>query len=219
MSLTVSEIILPSAHFGGESTLPALYEMNNVQALTHSDLDEDDELFVGYGFIPSIFPYRMQDLYDRSTDPTALFLKAQIHRMQGDIATAATTAFNAYKLLPADLSLSRQAFALMLSARMHDEIIAAYESAADHIRADGRVSMLYAFALLREGKVDAAETVLMRDGGLSVTDIHEGEVSLTALCLEIAENRAKAEGKEFDPADVDVPRQFDFRMFVPKRKQ
>ena len=33
-------------------------------------LDEDDELFVGYGFLPSIFPYRMQDLYDRSEELT-----------------------------------------------------------------------------------------------------------------------------------------------------
>ena len=71
MSLTVSEILLPSARFNGESTLPSLYEMSNVQTLAHSDLDEDDELFVGYGFLPSLFPYRMQDLYDRSTDPTA----------------------------------------------------------------------------------------------------------------------------------------------------
>ncbi len=150
---------------------------------------------------------------------TALFLKAQIYRMQGDIATAAATAHKAYTLLPADLSLARQAFALMLSAKMHDEIIAAYESAAENIRADGRVSMLYAFALLREGKVDASEAVLMRDGGLSVTDIREGEVSLTALYLAIAETRATAEGREFDPADVDVPRRFDFRMKVPKKKQ
>ncbi len=62
MSLTISEILLPSARFNGESTLPSLYEMSNVQGLTQSDLDEDDELFVGYGFIHSIFPYRMQDL-------------------------------------------------------------------------------------------------------------------------------------------------------------
>ena len=66
MSMTVREIVLPSAHIGGESTLPSLYEMSNVQALTRSTLDEDDELFVGYGFLPSIFPYRMQDLYDRA---------------------------------------------------------------------------------------------------------------------------------------------------------
>jgi len=70
MSMTICEVLLPSAKFNGESTLPSLYEMNNVQTLTQSFLDEDDELFVGYGFLPSIFPYRMQDLYDRSEDLT-----------------------------------------------------------------------------------------------------------------------------------------------------
>ncbi|MBR5124378.1 MAG: DUF5107 domain-containing protein, partial [Clostridia bacterium] len=70
MSLTICEVLLPSARFNGESTLPSLYEMSNVQGLTRSALDEDDELFVGYGFLPSIFPYRMQDLYDRSEELT-----------------------------------------------------------------------------------------------------------------------------------------------------
>lgn len=149
---------------------------------------------------------------------TALFLKAQIDRMCGDKTTAAATAYKAYTLLPSDLSLARQAFALMLSAKMHNEIITAFESSPEPIRADGRVAMLYAFALLREGRVNAAEAVLHRDGGLSVTDIREGEVSLTSLYLEIAKTRAQAAGKAFDPADVDVPRQFDFRMSVPKKK-
>ena len=58
MSLTVCEVLLPSAKFNGESTLPSLYEMSNVQYLAESRLDEDDELFVGY----SIYP-------DRTTSP------------------------------------------------------------------------------------------------------------------------------------------------------
>ena len=70
MSLTIHSVILPSANFNGESTLPSLYEMSNVQNLAESHLDEDDELFVGYGTLPSIFPYRMQDLYDRADTPT-----------------------------------------------------------------------------------------------------------------------------------------------------
>ncbi len=50
MSLTISEILLPSANFNMESTLPSLYAMSNVQNLTKLNLDEDDELFVGYGY-------------------------------------------------------------------------------------------------------------------------------------------------------------------------
>ena len=71
MSLTIHTVTLPSAKFNGESTLPSLYEMSNVQHLAESHLDEDDGLFVGYGGLASIFPYRMQDLYDRADTPTA----------------------------------------------------------------------------------------------------------------------------------------------------
>ncbi len=150
--------------------------------------------------------------------PIALFLKAQIHRMKGDISTAADTALEAYRLLPSDVSLARQSLALALRAGKHDEIIKAYESAPANVQADGRVAMTYAFALLRTGNISAAETILLCDGGLSVTDIREGEISLTALYMEIQKAKASAEGKTLEDADIDVPRQFDFRMFVPKKK-
>ena len=94
----------------------------------------------------------------------------------------------------------------------------AYESAPETVQGDGRVAMTYAFALLRTGKVAEAEAVLYRDGGLSVTDIREGEISLTSLYIELQKAKAVAEGKTLEDADIDVPRQFDFRMFVPKKK-
>ncbi len=149
---------------------------------------------------------------------TVLFLKAQIHRMHGQMDTAADMALHAGALLPNDLSLARQTLALALAAKRYSEIISVYMAAPEHIQADGRVSMLYDFALLRTGNIDEAETVLRRDGGLSVTDIREGEISLTTLYLEIAKARTEADGKKFDPAETDVPRQFDFRMNKPKKK-
>ena len=51
-----------------------------------------------------------------------------------------------------------------------------------------------------------------------MTDIREGEISLTSLYIEIRQAKAAAEGITLDVADIDVPRQFDFRMFVPKKK-
>jgi hypothetical protein len=68
------------------------------------------------------------------------------------------------------------------------------------------------------GQVAEAEEVLLRDGGLSVTDIREGEISLTSLYIEIQKAKAAAEGITLDVADIEVPRQFDFRMNVPKKK-
>ena len=150
--------------------------------------------------------------------PTALFLKAQIHRMSGDLTAAADTALEAYALLPSDVSLARQSLALALRAKKHGEIIAAYETAPANVQADGRVAMTYAFALLRTGKVAEAETILWRDGGLSVTDIREGEISLTSLYMEIEKTKAAEQGITLEEADIEVPRRFDFRMFVPKKK-
>ena len=131
---------------------------------------------------------------------------------------AADTALEAYALLPSDVSLCRQALALALRAGKHDAIVTAYEIAPAKVQADGRVAMTYAFALLRTGKVAEAETILWRDGGLSVTDIREGEVSLTSLYMEIEKAKAAAEGITLEDADIEVPRRFDFRMFVPKKK-
>ena len=150
--------------------------------------------------------------------PTALFLKAQVYRLKDDLLAAAQTALEAHALCPSDVSLARQAFALALRVRLHGEIVTAYEAAPQNVQADGRVAMTYAFALLRESKTDEAEAVLYRDGGLSVTDIREGEISLTSLYISIQKARAEARGETLEDADIDVPRQFDFRMNVPKKK-
>lgn len=150
--------------------------------------------------------------------PTALFLKAQVYRLKDDPLAAAQTALEAHALCPSDVSLARQAFALALRVRLHGEIVTAYKAAPENVQADGRVAMTYAFALLREGKTDEAEAVLYRDGGLSVTDIREGEISLTSLYISIQKARAEARGETLEDVDIDVPRRFDFRMNVPKKK-
>lgn len=156
--------------------------------------------------------------YGELPTPTALFLKAQIFRLKGDLNRAAETALSAHLLNPADVSLARQALALALSAGKHEEIAIAYKLAPQTVKTDGRVAMTYAFALLRMGQVAEAEEVLLRDGGLSVTDIREGEISLTSLYIEIQKAKAAAEGITLDVADIEVPRQFDFRMNVPRKK-
>ena len=108
--------------------------------------------------------------------PTALFLRAQVERLNGDDRAAADSALEAHRLLPGDVSLARQAFAMALRAGMNDRVVAAYEASPAAVQADGRTAMTYAFALLRQGDTDRAEAVLMRAGGLSVTDIREGAV-------------------------------------------
>jgi tetratricopeptide (TPR) repeat protein len=64
-TLTFSKLKIPAAHLNGESSLPSIADMKNVQQTTKTILDEDDELFIGYGFLDSPFPYRLQDMYHR----------------------------------------------------------------------------------------------------------------------------------------------------------
>lgn len=56
---------MPAAKLGEESTLPSICEIFAQGGIMPSKLDEDDELFISYGNVPSIYPYRMQDNYSR----------------------------------------------------------------------------------------------------------------------------------------------------------
>ncbi|HBN85909.1 MAG TPA: DUF5107 domain-containing protein, partial [Clostridiales bacterium] len=71
-SLTFAKWKLPGADLHGESSLPPIAGMINVQQQTKTMLDEDDGLFVGYGFVGSPFPYRLQDMYDRELKDTEM---------------------------------------------------------------------------------------------------------------------------------------------------
>ena len=60
------------AKLGGESTVPSIFQMHNVQQLTENCLEEEDGLYVGYGFLVDSFPYKKQNLYTREIEETHL---------------------------------------------------------------------------------------------------------------------------------------------------
>lgn len=64
-SLTFTKWKIRGADLNGESSLPPIAGLTNVQHQTKTVLDEDDGLYVGYGFVGSPYPYRFQDMYDR----------------------------------------------------------------------------------------------------------------------------------------------------------
>lgn len=68
-TLTFDKLTIRSGHLGGESSLPSILPVLNVQTEKSARLDEDDEIFFDIGKIRSIFPYNQQDLYDRALDP------------------------------------------------------------------------------------------------------------------------------------------------------
>ncbi len=70
--LTFCKEKFPVADYSKESTLPSLGKLCENEFGICSELSEDDGLYVGYGFIRDIFPYRMQDLYTRTLKDTDL---------------------------------------------------------------------------------------------------------------------------------------------------
>lgn len=70
-SLRFEKKLIPSANFGGGSTLPSLPKrfLDDFEK-KHWDKDEDEELFLGYGAVSSVYPYKMQDSYDRELRDT-----------------------------------------------------------------------------------------------------------------------------------------------------
>ncbi len=65
MSLTFTEKEYEVAAVGEENDLPSLGVMQNGQQRLDLDYGEDEEIFVGYGFLNSAYPYKNQDRYLR----------------------------------------------------------------------------------------------------------------------------------------------------------
>lgn len=68
--LSFGTMVIPSAHFHGDSRLPSIFPQRNVQTAKKRDLDEEDELFWDVGTIPNIMPYPMKNRYDRALEDT-----------------------------------------------------------------------------------------------------------------------------------------------------
>ncbi len=66
--LAFGTMVIPSAHFYGDSRLPSIFPQRNVQTAKKRDLDEEDELFWDVGTIPNIMPYPMKNRYDRALE-------------------------------------------------------------------------------------------------------------------------------------------------------
>lgn len=59
------ELNMPAAKMNGTSSLPAVGNLCFWHRSAETSLPEEDGLFIGYGHVPSPFPYKMQDMYTR----------------------------------------------------------------------------------------------------------------------------------------------------------
>lgn len=69
--LKIEELIIPSTDNGEIDSVPPVERVLNLQQPNGSRMDEDDELFLGYGFEAGCFPYRSISHYTRELKPKA----------------------------------------------------------------------------------------------------------------------------------------------------
>lgn len=147
-------------------------------------------------------------------NPWALYGLSCLERTYGNKEQAAQLALEAALMKPDDVSLNVAAVVRLNEAEQDKQIIEHITSLGEEIRSNSRLRMYLTYALLRSGKIKEADEELNRDGGIDVTDIREGEISITNLWYDIEESKAKAKGQKFDRKKNIPPKKFDFRMTV-----
>lgn len=141
-----------------------------------------------------------------------LHVLANIRRLQGRFAEAAELIFNAGKLNLSDASFLKEVLKMLLGLEDYAKMYKLIAACVPEVKALPFIKFMKACALAHTGALDEAEAILMENGGLDIPDIREGENSTSQVYLYIQEERAKLEGKPFDPKKVQVPFLLDLRM-------
>ncbi len=166
--------------------------------------------------------YRMKDLEraeieiikagELKNNRHLLHLLANIRRLQNCNAESADLIFQAGKLDLNDKSFLKEVFKMLLGLEAYDKMFELSSLLSTEILALPLMKFMYAYALAHTGKIDDAEAILLRNGGLDIPDIREGENSTSALYIYIQEQKAKHNNVPFDAKKVKVPFNLDLRM-------
>lgn len=105
----------------------------------------------------------------------------------------------------ADYTVCERILKLLCEGQDYEELIACYALCGSSVQAHDRIKMYLAYAHLKTGNAQKAQTLLLENGGLSIPDYREGEKFLDMLYRE-AEH--KINGTPID--EVAVPEKFDF---------
>ena len=132
--------------------------------------------------------------------PWALRCLAVLDRMAGDLASAAGRMLEAVAMR-AQRNLAIEALETLVAAEQYDKVEGVAASLPAGIRRLGRVKVLRTKALLETGKLSAAERILR--GNIVLTDVREGEISLSNLWFRL---------QELKHTDEPLPAHLDFRM-------
>jgi tetratricopeptide (TPR) repeat protein len=154
---------------------------------------------------------------EAARNPWALRNLGVLAGLEGDAAAAAEYYREAQKLVGTCTPLTIELAEALLSADLAEEWLHVYEGLPAEARTVGRLEMLYARGLLGAGRLDEALSIVQR--GTEMTDLREGENSLTDLWYRIHERRVVDRGEVFNGdlseyvrRNFPPPAHIDFRM-------
>jgi hypothetical protein len=154
----------------------------------------------------------------------ALYGLAHVDRMKAQTEgrhdnKTALLVLKAAKMKPDDISLVKEAVALLNGAKLYSANIEFISSLPAEFLNNGRIKLALTFAYANSDRIEEAEELLYDKGGIVVPDIREGEISVTELWYIIEERKAKRENREFSRETAEPPAFLDFRMSAVKSKK
>ncbi|HCD45021.1 MAG TPA: DUF5107 domain-containing protein [Lachnoclostridium sp.] len=144
--------------------------------------------------------------YNCSENPWAKLGLAAVYRFEEDKQSAVSSALEGIKLCRNSLSYTKGVLKLLNDCGAYREMEELYSGLPDQIAGEGRIRFYYIIALKELGKFAQAYELLMKDGGLIVEDIREGEDAIGTVWEEIY-RKLYPEGQE------KMPHVFCFKSF------
>ena len=132
--------------------------------------------------------------------PWALRCLAVLDKLADDPAAAADRLLEAVTMCP-QRNLAIEAMEALVNAQRYESALDVYGKLPDSVRRLGRIKVLRIKALLEAGKLDEAERMLR--GNIVLTDVREGELSLSNLWFRL---------QELKHTNEPLPAHLDFRM-------
>jgi tetratricopeptide (TPR) repeat protein len=154
-------------------------------------------------------------------NPWAYRNLALLAKLQDDLDTAAHHYSKAYELTKNCTPLTIEYGYALLDAGKASTWLTIYDALSIDLRQMGRLQLLHARGLLESGRYDEALAVI--DSKPEVTDLREGENSLTDIWYQIHEKKLVASGeapvgdlRSYVQDNFPPPAQIDFRMRTKK---
>ena len=141
----------------------------------------------------------------------ALYCLANTKEQLGDNEAAALLMTDAANMRLDDVSLIKETLILLSQNKKYKNMLSLIDELPENI-VNGKIEYYKAYALAHLGELQKAEEILIKNGGIVIPDMREGETTTSALWIYIKKKEAENMGKNLDDEEIYVPYSLDFRM-------